>query len=133
MARNNPLTGTSPPRARPLNPGLPGFSAVEILVVTAILISLAAIGVVTYRSTMHNIHVDLSINQEEEVVDHVARVKIAVKSGVESGLVATDGSSRINNNSTCAEYLQALKETMPDYRNPYDGSPAITFSLDYDI
>ena len=79
---------------------MPGFSAVEILVVTAILISLAAIGVVTYRSTMHNIHVDLSINQEEEVVDHVARVTIAVKSGVESGLVATDGSSRINNNST---------------------------------
>ena len=131
MARNN--RRFSSPCSLFLTARLPGFSAVEILVVTAILISLAAIGVVTYRTTMHSIHVELSTNQEEEVVDHVARVTIAVKSGVESGLVAADGSSRINNDSTCSDYLQALKETMPDYRNPYDGSPAITFSSDYDI
>ena len=98
MARNN--RRISSPCSLFLTARLPGFSAVEILVVTAILISLAAIGVVTYRTTMHSIHVELSTNQEEEVVDHVARVTIAVKSGVESGLVAADGSSQINNDST---------------------------------
>lgn len=110
-----------------------GFSLVEILVVTAILVVLAGVGVVTYQSMMTSVKTKLSVKQETEVIDHVAVVTTAVKNGVESGLVNNDGSGRINNESTCAEYLEALKETMPDVRNAYDGSPAITFSSDYDI
>ena len=41
--------------------------------------------------------------------------------------------TRITPESACGEFLDVLQESLPDVRNPYDGSPAITFSTDYDV
>ena len=106
---------------------------VELLVVLAIIGSLAAIGLVMYGSSVDSIKTDLANVQTEEVIERVETVTELVTRGVESGLVGPVSGTRITPESTCGEFLDMLQESLPDVRNPFDGLPAITFSTDYDV
>ena len=106
---------------------------VELLVVLAIIGSLAAIGLVMYGSSVDSIKTDLANVQTEEVIERVETVTELVTRGVESGLVGPVSGTRITPESTCGEFLDVLQESLPDVRNPFDGLPAITFSTDYDV
>ena len=110
-----------------------GFSTVELLVASAILIVLAAVAAVTFTSYMDQVNTDLSGYQQRDLIDHIDVSMDMIQSGAGSGLVSPSTGARITNDTTCAEFLDSLKATVAHLRNPYDGSPAVTFSTDYDI
>ena len=109
-----------------------GFSTVEILVVMVILAILGSIGTVAYTTYMTQIKNDLSTRQKGNVVEHVAAAVDLISSGADSGLTVPGTNTRITSESTCAEFLEGLKASTAAMRNPYDGSPAVTFSTDYE-
>ena len=112
---------------------LKGFSTVELLVASAILIVLAAVAAVTFTSYMDRVNTDLSQHQEQGLIDHIDVAVDMIQSGANSGLVAPSTGERMTSERTCAEFLDSLKVIVGHLRNPYDGSPAVTFSTAYDI
>ena len=113
--------------------GMPGFSMVEMLVVSAILIILAAVASVVYTNYMLQVRTDLSDHQKNALVEQIDVAIQMIHSGATSGLVLPGTDEKITNESTCAEFLQGLKSRTAHLRNPFDGSPAITFSTDYAV
>ena len=110
-----------------------GFSTVELLVASAILIVLSAIAAVAFTDYMNRMNSDLSQHQQQGLIDHIDVAVDMIQSGANSGLVAPSTGERITSERTCAEFLDSLKATVGHLRNPYDGSPAVTFSTAYDI
>ena len=110
-----------------------GFSTVELLVASAILIVLSAIAAVAFTDYMNRVNTDLSQHQQQDLIDHIDVAVDMIQSGANSGLVAPSTGERITSERTCAEFLDSLKATVGHLRNPYDGSPAVTFSTAYDI
>ena len=106
---------------------------VELLVVLAIIGSLAAIGLVMYVSSVDTIKTDLANVQTADVIKRVETVSELVTRGVESGLVGPVSGTRTTPGSTCGEFLDVLQQSLPDVRNALDRLPAITFSTDYDV
>lgn len=113
--------------------GRAGFSTVEMLVVMAILIVLAAIGTAAYTSYISRVNADLNAHQQQNLVDQIDVAVDLIRSGANSGLVKAGSNERITNSSTCTEFLESLKAKVSHLRNPFDGSPAVTFSTDYDV
>lgn len=111
----------------------PGFSTVEPLVAIAILIVLAAVGSVAYTGYMLRVHTDLSKHQQDDLTDRIDVAVDLIQSGAKTNLVEPVSGDQITNESTCADSLESLKETTAHLRNPFDGSPAVTFSTGYDI
>ena len=109
-----------------------GFSTVEMLVVMVILAILGTIGTVAYTTYMTQIKNDLSTRQKGNVIEHIDTTVDLISKGVDSGLTLPGTNMRITSESTCAEFLEGLKASTAAMRNPYDGSPAITFSTDYE-
>ena len=110
-----------------------GFSTVELLVASAILIVLAAVAAVSFTSYMDQVNTDLSGYQQRDLIDHIDVSMDMIQSGAGSGLVSPSTGARITNDTTCAEFLDSLRVTVAHLRNPYDGSPAVTFSTDYAV
>ena len=106
---------------------------IELLIVLAIIGSLAAIGIVSYRDSVDGIRTDLAEVQTEEVIERVESVTELITRGVESGFMGSASGTTVTPETTCGEFLDLLAETFPDVRNPFDGSPAVTFSTDYDV
>jgi len=110
-----------------------GFSTVEMLVASAILIVLSGIAAFAFTAYIDRVNTDLSQHQRQDLVDHIDVAVEMIQSGASSGLVAPSTGERMTRERTCAEFLDSLKATVGHLRNPYDGSPAVTFSTDYDI
>ena len=110
-----------------------GFSTIELLVASAVLIVLGAVGAVVYTGYIERVRSDLSDHQKDDLVDQIDVAVDMIHSGATSGIVKAGTSEKITNDSTCAEFLEGLKETTAHLRNPFDGSPAVTFSTDYAV
>lgn len=106
---------------------------VEMLVVSAILIILAAVASVAYTNYMLQVNTDLTGHQRNDLDEKIDVAIDLIHSGATSGLVDPGSGERLTNDSTCIEFLDSLKATTSHLRNPFDGSPAITFSTAYDI
>ena len=113
--------------------GMPGFSMVEMLVVSAILIILAATASVAYTNYMLQVNTDLSGHQRDDLDEQIDVAVTLIHSGANSGLVDPGSGGAVTNESTCSEFLDSLKARTAHLRNPFDGSPAVTFSTAYDI
>jgi len=113
--------------------GRAGFSTIELLVASAILIILAGVATIAYSTYITRVNNDLSTHQRQDLEDQIDVAVDMIQSGANSGLVAPSTGDRITSESTCAEFLESLKVTTAHLRNPFDGSPAVTFSTDYDI
>ena len=108
--------------------GVSGFSVIELVIVSAVLISLAALGCMAYRSYMASVKETLSKQQNDKITEQVDTAVGFVVRGANAGLRSQVTGYPITEMSTCGEFLDALKVQLQDLRNPYDGSPAITFS-----
>ena len=111
--------------------GVSGFSVIELVIVSAVLISLAALGGMAYRSYMASVKETLSKQQNDKITEQVDTAVGFVVRGANAGLGSQVTGYAITEMSTCGEFLDALKVQLQDLRNPYDGSPAITFSSAY--
>ena len=97
-----------------------------------ILAILGTIGTVAYTTYMTQIKNDLSARQKGNIIEHIDTAVDLISKGVDSGLTMPGTNMRITSESTCAEFLEGLKASTATMRNPYDGSPAVTFSTDYE-
>ena len=132
LLRIGPPQGTADGRARPdvviRRRRRDGFSSIELLIVGAVLISLAALGGMAYRSYLAGVKETLSKQQKDKITEQVDTQVDLVIRGANAGLRSQVTGYPITEMSTCGEFLDALKIQLQDLKNPYDGSPAITFS-----
>ena len=99
------------------------------MVILAILRTIGTVGYTTYMTQIKN---DLSARQTGNIIEHIDTAVDLISKGVDSGLTMAGTNMRITSESTCAEFLVGLKASMANMRNPYEESPAVTFSTDYE-
>lgn len=110
---------------------LPGFSMIELLIVGVVLTSLAALGGFAYQAYLADVRETLSKQQNDKITEQVDINVDLIIAGATSGLRSQGTGYPITEMSTCGDFLDALKTQLQDLKNPYDGSPAITFSSGY--
>ena len=110
---------------------LPGFSVIELLIVGVVLTSLAALGGFAYQAYLADVRETLSKQQNDKITEQVDINVDLIIAGATSGLRSQGTGYPITEMSTCGDFLDALKTQLQDLKNPYDGSPAITFSSGY--
>ena len=71
-----------------------GFSTVELLVATAILIVLAAVGSVAYTGYMESVHKDLSKHQRDGLTGTIDIAVDLIQSGAKTNLVEPVSATR---------------------------------------
>ena len=111
--------------------GVSGFSMIEMMIVGAVLISLAALGGVAYQSYLASVKETFRKQQSSRITEQVETNVGLVVRGANAGLRSQVTGYPITEMSTCGEFLDALKVQLQDLRNPYDDPPAITFSSAY--
>ena len=105
-----------------------GFSIIELLIVIAILISLGAIAALAYKTYMTSVKIDLSVNQMLRIEDRTKTDFELTLNGVDTGLRVPGADQPITSESTCRDFVTAIKERLKPYKNPFDRSPAVTYS-----
>ena len=105
-----------------------GFSIIELLIVIAILISLGAIAALAYKTYMTSVKIDLSVNQMLRIEDRIKTDFELTLNGVDTGLRVPGADQPITSESTCRDFVTAIKERLKPYKNPFDRSPAVTYS-----
>ena len=110
----------------------PGFSMIELMIVGAVLVSLATLGGFAYQSYMLSVQTTLGDQQREKITEQISTSVDLVVRGANAGLRSQTTGYPITELSTCDDFMAALKVQLQDLRNPYDGSPALTFSSGYD-
>ena len=111
--------------------GRAGYSMVELLIVGAVLASLATLGGFAYQSYLKSVKLSLGDQQRDRITEQVVNAVGLVSRGADAGLRSTVSGYPITDMSTCGEFLDALKIQLQKLSNPYDGSPAITFFSGY--
>ena len=111
--------------------GRAGFSMVELLIVGAVLASLAALGGFAYQTYLRNVKLTIGDQQRDRITEQVDSSVGLVSRGADAGLRSTVTGYPITDMSTCGEFLDALKIQLQNLSNPYDGSPAVTFYSGY--
>lgn len=101
------------------------------MVALAILISLGAIAALAYQSYAKTVKTRLSAIQKMTIEDRVTTDFDLILRGVDVGLHLPGTSQPITSMSTCRDFLSAMRERLATYRNPFDGSPAVTFWSGY--
>ena len=107
-----------------------GFSLIELLVVLVILSVVSAVGVVAFTSYIGKVRQTALATQFEEVATLVEDQISFLNKGVTSALIVPGTNTPIDLESTCAEFLYALKQQFWHLRDPIDGSPLMTLSTE---
>jgi len=110
---------------------LAGVSALELLIVIVIVLSLGAFAIVAYQGYVKGVKTRLGAVQKLTIEDRVERDLNLILNGADSGLLKPGTNESITTESTCREFLDALRPRLGQYRNPFDGSPAVTFWSGY--
>jgi len=110
---------------------LAGVSALELLIVIVIVLSLGAIAIVAYQGYVKSVNTKLGAVQKLTIEDRVERDLNLILNGADSGLRKPGTNEPITTGSTCREFLDAMRPRLAHYRNPFDGSPAVTFWSGY--
>jgi hypothetical protein len=109
----------------------PGLSTVELMVVFAILASLAGMAAIAYQSYVKTVKTRLGAIQKLTIEELVTTDFDLILNGVDTGLRVPGTNQPVTSMSTCRDFLDAMRERLPTYRNPFDGSPAVTFWSGY--
>ena len=109
----------------------PGLSTIELLVVFAILTSLAGMAAIAYQGYVKSVKTKLGTIQKLTIEERVTTDFDLIQTGVDAGLRVPGTGQPITSMSTCRDFLDAMRERLATYRNPFDGSPAVTFSSNY--
>jgi type II secretory pathway pseudopilin PulG len=118
----------SRPYQRPVHRVL---STVELLVVIAILASIASMAAIAYQGYIKSIKTKLSTTQKLTIEERVITDFDLIVNGVDAGLLLPGTSQPITSMSTCRDFLDATRERLATYNNPFDNSPAVTFWSGY--
>lgn len=110
-----------------------GLSTIELLVVIVILGSLAAMAALAYRGYMTSVKVTLSTNQMLTIEDRIKTDFDLTLRGVDTGLRLPGTNQPITATSSCRDFIAAMKTRLAPYRNPFDRSPAVTYSSEQNI
>ena len=105
-----------------------GFSTIELLVVIVILGSLGAMAALAYQSYMTTVKITLSTNQMLTIEDRIKTDFDLTLKGIDTGLRLPGTDQPITAMSTCRDFIAAMKVRLAPYRNPFDRSPAVTYS-----
>ena len=114
----------SHPYQRPVRWGL---STVELLVVIVILARIFAIAEIAYQGNIKSIKTKLNTTQKLTIEERVIADFNLIVNGVDSGLLLPGTSQPITSMSTCRDFLDAMRERVATYNNPFYNSPAVTF------
>ena len=109
----------------------PGLSTIELLVVFAILASLAGMAAIAYQGYTKSVKTKLAAVQKLTLEERVDTDFHLILKGVDVGLRAPGTNQPITAMSTCRDFLDSMRERLAAYRNPFDGSPAVTFWSGY--
>ena len=107
---------------------LPGFSLVELLVVVVILGVVATVGAITFMNHLDSVRSKVMVKQFDFVEDFVVNEIEFMENGISSALMIPGTNTIVNPDTTCGEFLDALKEEYGYPKTPIDGSPLLTFS-----
>lgn len=107
------------------------LSTVELLVVIAILASIASMAAIAYQGYIKSIKTKLSTTQKLTIEERVITDFDLIVNGVDAGLLLPGTSQPITSMSTCRDFLDAMRERLATYNNPFDNSPAVTFWSGY--
>jgi len=110
---------------------LPGISTMEILVVIVIIISLGALAAFAYQGYVKSVKTSFGAVQKLSIEEIVKRDFYLILDGVDVGLRTPGTNEPITTESSCRDFLDAMRERLASYRNPFDGSPAVTFWSGY--
>lgn len=105
-----------------------GISIIELLIVIVILGSLGAIAAVAYQTYITSVKIDLSTNQMLTIEDRIKTDFDLTLRGVNTGLISPVTNQPITSKSKCEEFLAAMRPRLRAYKNPFDGSPTVTYS-----
>ena len=83
---------------------------IELMIVSAVLISLAALGGMAYRSYVDSVTETLSKQQNNKITEQVDTAVGFVVRGANAGLHSQVTGYPITEMSTCGEFIDALKE-----------------------
>jgi type II secretory pathway pseudopilin PulG len=108
-----------------------GVSTIELLVVFAILTSLAAMAAIAYQGYVKSVKTKLGAIQKLTIEERVTTDFDLILQGVDTGLRVPGTGQPVTSMSTCRDFLDAMRERLATYRNPFDGSPAVTFWSGY--
>lgn len=110
-----------------------GFSTIELLVVIAILGSLAAMVALAYQTYLTTVKINVSTNQMLTIEDRIKTDFDLTLKGVDTGLRLPGTDQPITAMSTCRDFVAAMKVRLAPYKNPFDLSPAVTYSSLHNI
>ena len=128
MSRKTDFTSQPTGTARLLRRGTRGISIIELLIVIVILGSLGAMAAIAYQTYVTSVKIDLSTNQMLTIEDRIKTDFELTLNGVDSGLRLPGTNQPITAMSTCRDFLAAMKVRLAPYKNPFDQSPAVTYS-----
>ena len=107
---------------------IPGFSLVELLVVVVILGVVATVGAITFTNHLDAVRSKVMVEQFDFVENFVVNEIEFIENGISSALMIPGTDTIVSPDTTCGDFLVALKEQYGHLKNPIDGSPLLTFS-----
>ena len=108
-----------------------GFSLIELLVVIAIIGVLAAIGLTSYNSFLDEARTESTLTSDTQINRAINQDYISISNNL-SGTTDLVGTTSINSDSTCYDYLQAAVAGInQNYENAYNN--AIDFAINLHI
>lgn len=97
----------------------------------AVLASLAAMAAIAYQGYVKSVKTKFGTVQKLTIEERVVTDFDLIRNGVDTGLRVPGTGQPVTSMSTCRDFLDAMRERLAAYSNPFDGSPAVTFWSGY--
>ena len=92
-----------------------------------ILARIVAMAEITYQGDIKSIKTKLNTTQKLTIEERVTEDFDLIVNGVDAGLLLLGTSQPITSMSTCRDFLDATRERLATYNNPFYNSPSVTF------
>ena len=105
-----------------------GSTLIEVLIALVLLGIIASLSMTLYGSTVENVKINLNHQQQITIEEQIITDFEAVLNGHDLGLRVPSTGEEITPDSTCGEFLEAIRPRLQHYRTKFDGSPTLTFN-----